>query len=328
MYIFYLVLGFILLSILVSIKKQDNMVILEKESTIFIRGIAILFIMLHHLVQRTIATNNYVLIFNWIGFLMVGIFFLLSGYGNTFSVKKDNSIKFLVKRILRLLITLILIYVIYIILLAIFKGKSFSINEIFSGLVTTTWFWYIKIQILAYILLFVSYKFFRKNSDIIVFILTLISVIIMILMGFESYWWNSILCFPIGCILAEKKDKMKDFLKNRNKYIIIPLSLIIFLIFFYLGSICEGIKILASISLCLFVVIVLFYYKFNCKIISFLGNISLEIYLWHLSLIIILFNKGKNIVNLNLNLIMYFVISLGLAYLTNIIVNIIMKKLN
>lgn len=252
MYILYLVLVLIFLSILVSIKKQENEVLLEKESTIFVRGLAVLFIMLHHLVQRTVATNSYIFMFNWIGFIMVGIFFLLSGYGNTFSISKNKSI-----------------------------------NEMFLGLITLTW--YIKIQILAYVLLFISYKFFKKNNDIILFFLTLISTIIMILMKLEPYWWNSVLCFAIGCILAEHKNSIINFLKKSNKYIIIPLSIVTFLALFYLGSIVEELKIIANISFCMLIVILLYYYKFSSKIINFLGNLSLEIYLWHMNLIILLF---------------------------------------
>ncbi len=319
MYILYLVLVLIFLSILVSIKKQENEVLLEKESTIFVRGLAVLFLMLHHLVQRTVATNSYIFMFNWIGFIMVGIFFLLSGYGNTFSISKNKSINLLIRRILKLLITFLLIYIIYIILLAVFKKDLLSLNEMFLGLITLTW--YIKIQILAYVLLFISYKFFKKNNDIILFFLTLISTIIMILMKLEPYWWNSVLCFAIGCILAEHKNSIINFLKKSNKYIIIPLSIVTFLALFYLGSIVEELKIIANISFCMLIVILLYYYKFSSKIINFLGNLSLEIYLWHMNLIILLFNKGKNIVNLNLNLIMYFGLSILLAYLTNKLVN-------
>lgn len=91
MYTFYFTILLILILIFSSIRKQDKYVLLEKASTIFIRGIAIIFIMFHHIVQHTNANNGVVWYFNLIGYICVAIFFLLSGYGNTFSYKNNKS---------------------------------------------------------------------------------------------------------------------------------------------------------------------------------------------------------------------------------------------
>lgn len=310
--------------------KQDKELILEKESTIFVRGIAIIFIMLHHLVQRTVATDNHVCVLNLVGYIMVGVFFLLSGYGNTFSVKNNKSIKSLIKKCLRLIITFWFICIIYLILLAIFKGQLYSINNILKALFTITMpyytIWYLKIQIMAYILLYFSYNVFKKNTDLIVLGLTLLSVIIFRMLNFGAYWWNSVLCFGVGCVIAERKNIFANFLEKTNKYIIILLSVILFLILFYIGNRCKEVMVVSSISFCMMITIILYFFKFKSKIINFIGSISLEIYLWHLVFIIILFDKGKNIINLNINLIMYFGLSIGVSFITNKLISKIIRK--
>ncbi len=327
MYTFYFTILLVLILIFSSIRKQDKDVLLEKDSTIFIRGIATIFIVLHHTVQHTNANNGIVWYFRLIGYICVAIFFLLSGYGNTFSYRNNKSTKigWLLKRILRICITFWFIWIIDLIAILFINEDKFSIIILIKQALTLTlpyWInWYLKIQVIFYI----AYKLFKKNNDIVLLLLTIISVCIMYILRLESFWWNTMICFGLGSVFAERKEKIIINLK-KNKYIKLILSLVAFVLLFILGTRSFELQVISSIAFCIFITILLFVFKFKSKIINFIGNLSLEIYLWHGVLLKLLFKDSKNIINLNINLLLFFILSILLAFITNKIVNKIIKS--
>lgn len=331
MYIFYLAILLTVVLILMSVKKQDKEILLEKDSTIFIRGIAIIFIMFHHIVQHTNAIDSIVIHFNLIGYICVAMFFLLSGYGNAFSYRKnkDHAEKWILKRILRIYLTFWIIWIIDLIAVILVNGDEFSVSTLIKQATTMTfpyWInWYLKIQVIAYILFYIAYKLFKKNSDIVLVVLTIISVGVMYILGLDVYWWNTIMCFGFGSVLAERKDLVLKKIKSANKYILLAASLVAFVVLFILGINHCKITTISSIAFCVFVTLLVFAFKFKSKIINFIGNISLEIYLWHLVLLKLLFKDNKNIMNLNINLLLFFVLAIGLAYISNRLVKKIIK---
>lgn len=228
------------------------------------------------------------------------------------------------KRILRIYITFWFIWIIDLIVILFINEDKFSISILVKQALTLTfpyWInWYLKIQVIAYILFYIAYKLFKKNNDIVLLLLTIISVCIMYILRLDSYWWNTIICFGLGSIFAERKEKIIVKLK-RNKYIILILSLITFGLSFILGRRYSELQVISSIAFCIFITTLLFVFKFKSKIINFIGNISLEIYLWHLVLLKLLFKNNKNIINLNINLLVFFILSILLAFITNRIVN-------
>lgn len=314
-----------------SIKKQDKEILLEKDSTIFIRGIAIIFIMFHHIVQHTNAIDSIVIHFNLIGYICVAVFFLLSGYGNAFSYRKNknHAEKWILKRILRIYITFWIIWIIDLIAVMLVNKDTFNITTLIKQAITMTfpyWInWYLKIQVIAYILFYIAYKLFKKNKDIALLVLTVISVGIMYIFKLAPFWWNTVICFGIGSILAERKDLILNKLKNTNKYILLVVSLLISGVLFLLGTKYSNITVISSIAFCIFITLLVFTFKFKSRFINFVGNISLEIYLWHLVLLKLLFKNNKNIMNLNVNLLLFFILAIGLAYLSNRLVKKIIK---
>ena len=70
----------------------DNKSIFSRESTATLRGIAMIWIIVHHIQGRSAFGGSPLL--TPIGYLATGLFFFISGYGNTLSIDKQSPVKF------------------------------------------------------------------------------------------------------------------------------------------------------------------------------------------------------------------------------------------
>lgn len=320
---FYLTILLTIISVFISCRKQDKEILLEKDSTVFVRGIAIMFVIFVHTMQHTNADDSMLNHLNQIGNLVVGTFFLLSGYGNTLSYKKNKKHleKWTLKRILRIYITFWVVWLIDLVAVMLINNDTYNITTLIKQAVTLTlpyWVnWYLKVQVISYVLFYIAYKLFKKNNDIVLLILTIICTAVLCILKLDVHWWNTVICFGMGSILAERKDLILNKLKNKNKYILLVVSLIISVILFLLGTRYKNITIISSVAFCVFITIMLLVFKFRSTIVCTIGNISLEIYLWHLVLLKVLFRNYRNIINLNANILLLFVLSIALSYITN-----------
>lgn len=92
------------------LKIRNPYALLDKNYTYALRGLAMLLIIFHHVYCHTTLCHDYIphffcRVLGFGGFLGTGIFFLLSGYGIYFSLKKNDIVSFawLYKNLLKLL---------------------------------------------------------------------------------------------------------------------------------------------------------------------------------------------------------------------------------
>ena len=323
MIIFYVFIISTILIIGCSIKPTKEEKILDKNSTTFARGIVILFIVFHHIVQHTNITNSMLNYLSLIGYLCVGVFLFLSGYGNYLSYKNNegNAERWILKRILRVYIEFWSIWIIDLAVVYFINGDSYGIASILNqGLSMTLpyWInWYLKIQVLVYILFYISFKLFKNRNSEILLIMTILFCGLMILLKYDSYWWNTIICFGVGNLFAKYKNLIVSGLQKINKWIALTSSILVFAIAFIIGCKINYFTVISSVVFCITITVILYYYEFQSKIINFIGNISLEIYLWHLVLLKLLFRNKEAIINANINLLLFMGLSVLLAYITN-----------
>lgn len=150
--------------------------------TDFIRGIAILMIMLAHIaVQLGENTKligggyTYRVVSSW-GGVGVAIFFFLSGYGNLFSILKlfatEKQIKgratWLWSRIRKLIFVFVLCFVPVCIITEFSLPEMYDFRDYLVNLLTLripgTSTWYLKIQILMYILIWIAAFIGKEKS--------------------------------------------------------------------------------------------------------------------------------------------------------------------
>lgn len=114
----------------------------QKDSTYSLRGICMLLIVIHHIYQYTRSQYgvSYPLPFSVflqsLGYLATGVFFLLSGFGLTFSMKKSEpiSLSYSVKQLLKIYKPFLFIWIISVGVDSLFF-KQYSYNEhIMNGL--------------------------------------------------------------------------------------------------------------------------------------------------------------------------------------------------
>lgn len=277
---------------------------LDKSNTLTIRGFAILCIIMHHISQYFQINGMISTLFESTGFIFVGIFFALSGYGNYLSYKNNNIdkntiLKWGTKKILRLYISCFIAIIISNIAILMFKdlGK-FSIAEFIKDIFTLTlpiWInWYLKVQLFLYIAFLIVFRYVKYYRNLTLSIIVLCFVILMYSMKFEVYWYNSCLCFCIGILFAKYKDNYLN-LSIIKKCILILFVLIGVVIALVYDSRASSIFVCMGIVLIILLVDVIMPIK--SRMMCILGNCSLEIYLFHWILICIF-----RVVNLNKNI--------------------------
>lgn len=296
-----IIIIYILFSLLLifPIQKKDSNGISILDSNIA-RAISILFIVIHHIVQR--VDNNSLLAkpFLYFVFLFVGIFFFLSGYGNSISIKKSYGIpyKWLGKRVLNLLFYFLIGLALNIMINTdMYLDKNILLKDLFTLTYTPYTLWYFKVLLGLYFLTFLLYSLacFINERQIALYIygegILLISIIYIsfcIIKRIPSFWWNSVIAYPLGYLYASKTNKIK------LKPFIYAVFLVLFSLMTILSIKIDILQPFAIICLCVLIASYMENYSFRqCNIALLIGRISLGIYLYHL-VMLSLFKNSMN----------------------------------
>lgn len=300
-----------------------NCNILNKNCTSELKGIAILLVISNHigLIRE--------------GAWGVSLFLILSGFGLTLSYYKNGLDGYLKKRVSKVLIPYTILTFIWILLDFILFKKTYGVVKSvlcilglgFKSPVDSS-MWYITYLLIWYIVFYVIFKFVKK-PNIRVLGMIIISVIcyisIIIVLPNTRVIRNYSLCFPVGVILAEFLEKIKNI--DKKYYIIF--SIINFLLFYMFFIVIKFSKYqvnLISVT-CFglgFIFLMSYIYSFkisNIKLLDFVGKISYEMYL----LEGVLLWKYKFLYELTsndiLNKIIYFIILIIMSLILNICMN-------
>ena len=278
-----IVLAFVLL-IIFSVKyakpSHQHKDYLDIESTTGLRGILAITIVLHHMSEK--IDSGYVFpYFQHLGYLVVAVFFFLSGYGLLVSYKKKgkNYLKgFLKKRVLYLLIIYLLVSAAYIVF-DIIIGKEMSVKRAFTGLFLSSDpiavnSWYITVQLMLYLFFWIVFslgKPSRKTKILITTVLVALLAVIYRLVNYYSYWYISNFAFVFGMLWAEEKEKI-DLVLQKHYLLCVFASGLLFsllsicpLVFEHFGYEIEAIRIVcrmfSSVAFCALVIIALRFVK-------------------------------------------------------------------
>ena len=152
---------------------------------------------------------NYLQMGYW-GGMGVGIFLFLSGYGLLLSLDKRIGIdwRYVSSKIKRLFEPFLIYWVVEIIVLAIFNQCELTLH-LLEEFVTfsihpDTENWFFKVIVIVYMITIGLFKCSLKNSIriAILFILSFTYLLVMRGTGLGQWWYNTILCFPVGALVA------------------------------------------------------------------------------------------------------------------------------
>lgn len=187
-----------------------------------VKGVFVIIVIMSHIRQYIILDDSW-----WnepftdfmkpIGQLMVVAFLFYSGYGVALGLKnKDGYAKTLpTKRALKVLLHFdIAVLLFYITGLAL--GKNYSVKKLLLSLIgldgVGNSVWFIFDIIILYLLTFAVFIFAKKRMVIGTAIMTALSfgavLIIKEFKGSEYWWWDTVMCYPLGMWYALAKPNI------------------------------------------------------------------------------------------------------------------------
>ena len=205
---------FILVIIFFGRKKRVNREIklLDKDITTEIRGLVIIFIILHHLFRIAIDNIGYNVILYYFGMYGVGVFLLLSGYGLTISAVNKGTKNFFEKKILTIFLPFIFMNILWVILnkflLNINNGLLRNITDIIGITIMDRNYWYVKYIMICYFIFYVNNLINKEKSQKIINWI-LVSFLIAFNQEFGAARYNAF-SFTIGIIIALYYERVKE----------------------------------------------------------------------------------------------------------------------
>ena len=301
------------------------------ETTLPLRGLLALLIVLHHLSLRLTymipeeSMINYLHDFNCWGEPLVSIFFFMSGYGIVKSYQKKGKsylAGFISGRLVKLMIPFLICCLVYI---------PFNDNTLLSIVSMDTWkndcpllpaSWFVVVILFQYLIFYISARIFF-NIDKIIVSAWLLSVLMMLLLEifeFKQFWWHTLLAFNVGMSVSYYEVFLRRYMLGKRFLFFVYCLL---LVSFYLNDITD---IPLKWSFLLIVVLLPFFiWQLICNgiihdisFLKFSGKISYEIYLVHVAIMSVLFEAiGKYTI---LFIFSTYIISLLCSYALNYIV--------
>lgn len=285
-----------------TIKPSGKLHNFDSDVTLPLRGILAVFIIVHHTALSYSCSDDAPLLINvqsWsisifkdMGCPVVGVFFLLSGYGlaKSLSYKGKSYLSgFLSKRMKKILPELLFLTVlvtISYIILGIKSPEEF-IDNISRGIPPLAFSWFMYAIIYAYITFYLAAVISKANLKLTGILFSgFIGVYIFIvgpILHWAGWWYITIPAIPIGYFVALYENKITNLL-SRHIFVITGLLLVIALLgsHWLLSQYIRGTELIEIYSLVVLTYIVVRLYGFpRWNVLLWLGGISLNIYLVH-----------------------------------------------
>ena len=283
---------------------------LKREQAMAVNGVFVMLVFLRHF-KEYIVCGYYDRIF-WVvdGLLeqlIVTTFLFYSGYGILVSLKtkKDYLQKF-PKRIFKVWLQFAVAVCLFL-FLNLFMGKVYSIPTILLSF--TAWQsvgnsnWYILAILVLYALSYISGLMTSQDSlKTIIFVSVgcYVYVVVLILCGKGSWYYNTIFCYPLGMLFGEYEQKVRMLLEKTDTYLMIVVGCATAFAVSYLYTLkCHGVIWLVMVELrgiffVLFVVLATSRIKIGNPVLHWLGKHTFEIYILQRLPMIALSGIGMN----------------------------------
>ncbi len=286
---------------------------MSPQKTGAIKGIFVIIVLFSHVRQYiTLSAEWYDLPFQsfmlFLGQLMVVMFLFYSGYGVTLGLaKKDGYVKTLItKRSLKVLLHYDIAIVIFW-LLGLALGRNYSVKKLllsFIGLdAVGNSVWFIFVILILYVITWISFRFLKKRVIIGTAITTVVSIAAVValyfLKGKEYWWYDTLLCYPLGMWYAIAKPYIdKAILPSFGKWFLctgVTLAAFITLNhFLILNGKSRAIFIPMALVFALLVVFVSMRISINNGVLRWFGKRVFGIYILQRIPMIILQQFGMN----------------------------------
>ena len=288
-------------------KSESGGTLISRETTTALKGVAILYVFVHHYWQLTSDVYNSHTVIGYIG---VTIFLLIAGYVSQIQLKKKGiismSYNFFIKKFVRLYIPYICVKAI----LSLWQQKS--LHDFIASVIHIEDDWFLCTITILYCLFFLTSRISRGKQNHVMLVGIILYVIVCMTVGLPFVWYNTSFSFYIGMFVANYEGIEMQKLN-------VPLvgvgacALVFGIITFARCFIPEMTSTLFSVLLAFWIAGSLYKFRVYNKIFQCIGSISWEFYLFQSTVLVIM---GEIIPN---NYIAYFagslIISMAMGYI-------------
>lgn len=270
----------------------------EKQNTDQIRGMCALLIIAHHLAAQKFSDGllhqlGYISVIS--GYLLVGYFFLISGYGLEYGELYATKHKKhpLLRRVVTIgipYITISLLYWVYGQYVVEQIGFLDIVTSILEGDPIVKYSWYSAAIIIVYVFFEISKINSSKQCNLFVMTLLLVGYIMFgVSRNYSVFWYNTILIVLVGILVTRYKEQIYSWIKYHDKT-----SVIVSLIALVAGTVLQikygnnvgevakvliqQITLIATVYL---MMMVDYFFSLDCKFLKWIAPFSYEIYLTH-----------------------------------------------
>lgn len=246
------------------------------DSTYTLRGVSMIAIVLHHIWLLDHFVGGVIL--SPAGYLGTGVFFMLSGYGIFFSMQKHGITKdYVLVKVKKMMLPFLLTWFVLLLTYPIFDYHFVDMTEMKNLILFALPYsesWFFRVIICVYFICFIiwSVKIDVRIKIMLIGLACVIYTVSCIFFGINSYWYNTILNFPLGMLFAYKMSSIER-IKRTNVTIISLCSLFLFIFFFVINY-----RIPCSICFSIFSICLASFIKFKNNLLFFVGTNSLMFY--------------------------------------------------
>lgn len=260
-----------------------------------VNGVFVMLVFLRHFKEYIVCRSYDRIFWTFDGLLeqlIVTTFLFYSGYGIMVSLKtkKDYLQKF-PKRIIRVWIQFAVAVCLFL-FLNLLMGKVYSTSTILLSL--TAWEsvgnsnWYILAILVLYFLSYIGAFMTSQNSlitTIFVIVGCCVYVVLLILCGKGSWYYNTIFCYPLGMLCGNYEQKIKTLMEKTSTYLMIVVGCVVAFTASYMCALkCHGVIWLVMVELrgiffVLLIVLATSRIKIGNPVLNWLGKHTFEIYI-------------------------------------------------
>ena len=270
----------------------------EKQNTDQLRGVCALLITAHHIATQKFTDGflhqlGYISVVS--GYLLVGYFFLISGYGLEYGeiYERKQKRRSLLRRIVTIgvpYITISLLYWLY----GQYTTEQIKFLDIVTSIIEgnplVKYSWYSVTIIIVYVFFEISKLNSSKKCNIFLMTLLLVGYIVFgVLKNYSAFWYNTVFIVLVGILIARYKAQIYSWIECYNKVSVI-LSLITLCVCMVLqikyGNSVQGVArvLIQQVTLIVAVYLMMmvdYFFCFNSTFLKWIASFSYEIYLTH-----------------------------------------------
>lgn len=261
--------------------------LLDYEDTYNLRGIVMLMIIVGHSFLRYPVGDDAYYFPAWLsrlhmelwGSLGVSVFLFLSGYGLFLSLSKRAGTidkKYLLSKVSRLFEPLVIYWIVELPVLFIFSRNELT-PQIFWEIITFSIHphldnWFFKVIVATYVVTICLFKSRLSQGKIVIalFAAALVYMVTMAALGFGEWWFNTILCFPLGALVAYKYDAFEKL-----PTLVVCSAAMLVIAMLYLAFYNRIVLHIAFVFLCIYLLRLV---KIRSRLLFFIGMNSLVFY--------------------------------------------------